>query len=112
MADKYKPGIKLGGTLGPLGKYPIALGEQIAFADGTYLKDYIAAHGGGGVAVTAGPGVAIRDGVASFDPATLTAEQITALKALLGSTTPSTPSASSGVLGTGVLGQLTLGKTN
>lgn len=109
MADKYKPGIKLGGTLGPLGKYPIALGEQIAFADGTYLADYIAAHGS---ALAAGPGVKIDAGVVSFDPSTLTAEQVTALKTLLGTSTPTTPSASSGVLGAGVLGQLTLGKTN
>lgn len=108
MAD-YKPGIKLAGTLGPLGKYPIVLAENIAFADGTSLADYIASHGGG---VTAGPGVKIEDNVASFDPSTLTADQIAALKTLLGITTPTTPSASSGVLGAGVLGQLTLGKTN
>ena len=111
MADKYTPGVLLGGTIGPIGSFPVVLINDIADGDGTKLKDYIAAHGGG-AGVTAGPGVAIRDGAASFDPSTLTAEQIAALKTLLGSTTPATPSASSGVLGAGVLGQLTLGKTN
>lgn len=110
MADKFTAGVLLGGTIGPVGSFPVALINDIADGDGTKLKDYIAAHGGTGL--TAGPGVRIADGVASFDPSTLTPEQVTALKTLLGSTTPSTPSASSGVLGAGVLGQLTLGKTN
>lgn len=49
MADKYKPGVVLGGTLGPVGKFPIVLAEHIAFADGTTLKDYIDNHSGGTV---------------------------------------------------------------
>lgn len=110
MADKFTPGVLLGGTIGPVGSFPVALINDVADGDGTKLKDYIAAHGGG-TALTAGPGVKITDGVVSFDPETLTDKQITALKTLLGTTTPSTPSASSGVLGAGALGQLTLGKT-
>lgn len=46
MADKYTPGVKLAGTLGPLGAFPIALAENIALANGTTLLDYIATHGG------------------------------------------------------------------
>lgn len=46
MADKYTPGVKLAGILGPLGNFPIALAENIALADGTTLLDYIASHGG------------------------------------------------------------------
>lgn len=46
MADKYKPGVRLGGILGPMGKFPVALAENIALADGTNLLDYIATHGG------------------------------------------------------------------
>lgn len=112
MADKFTAGVLLGGTIGPVGSFPVALINDIADGDGTKLKDYIASHAGGGAALAAGPGVKIDAGVVSFDPSTLTAEQVTALKTLLGTTTPTTPSASSGVLGTGVLGQLTLGKTN
>lgn len=47
MADKYRPGVVLGGILGPVGKFPIVLAENIMFADGTPLKDYIDQHGGG-----------------------------------------------------------------
>lgn len=46
MADKYTPGVRLGGILGPMGKFPVALAENIALADGTTLLDYIASHGG------------------------------------------------------------------
>lgn len=44
MADKWKPGVKILGTLGAAGKFPIALADQVSFANGTTLKDYIDAR--------------------------------------------------------------------
>lgn len=72
MADKYKPGVVLGGTLGPVGKFPIVLAENIMFADGTPLKDYIDQHSGGTPTPTLGVLTVTATGVANGQAITVT----------------------------------------